>query len=134
MYELLVWKRLMQELGLGLDLWDVEGQRGVSVDLETGERHQESWVGRYGRGVMVMPIYDLPQLELLEADDLVGSGRVFEARPLLSLRVCGRARASVSFEGDRQELFERRTLEGVGVVVLSSLEEDAAAALRELSQ
>ena len=61
------WEHIFDLLGVSADYWDIHKHNGFSVDLKTGVRHKDSWIGRYS-GKLVL--YPHGVLKLLHAKDI----------------------------------------------------------------
>ena len=66
--EFVFWQNIFQILGVTVDFWDTTRCNGFSVDLQTNDRHEISWKGRYKGKLILYPHTDL---KLLWGADIV---------------------------------------------------------------
>lgn len=66
------WSRILTSLGLSYDLWDVDGNFGVSLDTRTGARHEVSWVGRHLNRMLLFPAHSDQVSQMLLRSDIAG--------------------------------------------------------------
>ena len=55
--EFTAWSRIFAAFDLSVDLWDVDGNFGISVDTRTNARHAVSWFGRHVGRLLVFPAH-----------------------------------------------------------------------------
>lgn len=61
------WEHIFNILEVSVDYWDIHQHSGLSVDVRTNARHEESWAGRY-TGKMIL--YPHCLLKLLHGEDI----------------------------------------------------------------
>lgn len=69
--EYLHWKHLFNGLGAEIDIWDMTYNFGISRDERTGERHQNSFLGRYNEKLIVFPVNTPKYFSLWNGADLI---------------------------------------------------------------
>lgn len=61
------WEHIFNILEVSVDYWHIQQHNGLSVDVRSNARHENSWVGRYA-GKMI--VYPHCLLKLLHGEDL----------------------------------------------------------------
>lgn len=70
--ELRAWEGLLAALGLTVNVWDVEGNGGFSLDTATGQRHRLHFRDHYRSSLILFPASNARLAGMLSGDDIMG--------------------------------------------------------------